>query len=190
MTSKDNYQAIWKLLEPVARRKEVGARQWLLNEGDVSQTLFYIQEGCLRLWFNDHGHDVTFQFFFEGEFVGSVESFKLGKPSLFTIETVLPSVLYTIHKDDALSVIEDSVGGRKAANELLYQRLYHYQRLFLSRIKNSPRRRYEELAREHPGLLEKIPHHYIASYLGITPVSLSRIRTKIKQEKDDASSVL
>jgi CRP-like cAMP-binding protein len=55
-------------------------------------------------------------------------------------------------------------------------------RLFLSRIKDSPRERYEELLREHPEIVRRIPQHYIASYLGITPVSLSRIRNRIHRK--------
>lgn len=53
-----------------------------------------------------------------------------------------------------------------------------YQQLFLSRIRLTPRQRYEELLRTRPDLLRRIPQHYIASYLGITPVSLSRIRAR------------
>ena len=67
-----------------------------------------------------------------------------------------------------------------AINQLLCSRLYHYQKLFLSRIKNKPQLRYEELIKENPEIFKRVPHHYIASYLGITPVSLSRIRNKAK----------
>lgn len=59
-----------------------------------------------------------------------------------------------------------------------YIRFSFYQHLFLSRIKNTPQQRYEELLKEYPNIIQRVPQHYIASYLGITPVSLSRIRNR------------
>jgi hypothetical protein len=53
-----------------------------------------------------------------------------------------------------------------------------YQKLFLSRIKDNPQKRYEDLLEHYPQILQRVPQHYIASYLGITPVSLSRIRNR------------
>ena len=62
------------------------------------------------------------------------------------------------------------------------ERFIDYTNLFLSRIKNSPEQRYIELIKEYPDIINKIPHYYIASYLGITPVSFSRIRNRLKNQ--------
>lgn len=86
-----------------------------------------------------------------------------------------------IHRDDLFTALKEFSELKDAVNEILYRRFYHYQKLFLSRIKNSPQRRYEELIKENPEIFKRVPHHYIASYLGITPVSLSRIRNKYKR---------
>ncbi|WDP89524.1 MAG: Crp/Fnr family transcriptional regulator [Desulfobacter sp.] len=173
-------ELIWNAIKPLSKKKEYPKKSWLLNEGDISKHLIFIESGCVRSWFNRDGDDITFQFFFEGSFVSSFESFRKSKPSLFNLETIEPSVLHRIHKDD-LSAAEKSLPQLKdTVNELLSDRLYHYQKLFLSRIKNNPQRRYEELVKENPGIFKRVPHHYIASYLGITPVSLSRIRNKSK----------
>jgi len=61
---------------------------------------------------------------------------------------------------------------------ILFQRMGNYARLFLSRIKDNPQKRYEDLLKNHPEIIRRIPQHYIASYLGITSVSLSRIKNK------------
>ncbi|MCG8637848.1 MAG: Crp/Fnr family transcriptional regulator [Desulfobacterales bacterium] len=175
----DEIELIWKTIKPLAEKKKYPKKSWLLNEGEVAKYLFFIEQGCIRSWFNNDGNDITFQFFFEGGFVSSFESLRLGKPSLFNLETIEPSVLYTVPREKFLE-IKDSTLLKEAVNELLCRRLHHYQKLFLSRIKNSPRHRYEELLRENPEIFERVPHHYIASYLGITPVSLSRIRNKDK----------
>ncbi len=67
---------------------------------------------------------------------------------------------------------------QKFMNELLLRRFMHYAKLFFSRIKDKPAERYEDLIKNHPNILRRVPQHYIASYLGITPVSLSRIRNR------------
>jgi CRP-like cAMP-binding protein len=60
----------------------------------------------------------------------------------------------------------------------MFQRFKNYSQLFLSQIKDTPRERYEELIINHPEIIKRVPQHYIASYLGITPISLSRIRNR------------
>lgn len=157
---------------------EVPARTILLQEGTVSRQAYFIRKGCLRLSFNDNGKDITFQFFFEGYGVSSFESFRSGRPSMFGIESLEPSSLLVISKSSHDRLIAEAPGYKDLLEEALYQRLEHYTRLFLSRIRDTPRKRYQDLLEQHPQIIRRIPQHYIASYLGITPVSLSRIRNK------------
>jgi CRP-like cAMP-binding protein len=63
-------------------------------------------------------------------------------------------------------------------NDYIQQRLLAYQKLFVSQIKDSPEKRYHQLLQQSPEIIQRIPQHYIASYLGITSVSLSRIRNR------------
>src|ERR1700744_2007661 len=79
---------------------EVPAKTQLLREGEIARQAYFIQKGCLRLWFNNNGKDITFQFFFEGQAVSSIESFRNGKPSLFGIESLEPCTLQVITKKD------------------------------------------------------------------------------------------
>ena len=165
------------------QRIEVPARTILLQEGAVSKKAFIIEKGCLRLWFNNQGRDVTFQFFFENEAVSSIESFRKNIPSFFTIETIEPSVIHMIHKKDMEKIFNDinempEMKGRML--NIAFDRQFHYMKHFLSFIKDTPTQRYLNLIRENPQIILRVPQHYIASYLGITPVSLSRIRNKMK----------
>src|ERR1700727_469058 len=88
----------WKKYDHLFKEMEIPAKTILLNEGEVSKYGYFIKKGCLRLWFNNKGKDVTFQFFFENEGVSSAESFRSGEPSLFSIETIEPSTVYVITK--------------------------------------------------------------------------------------------
>jgi CRP-like cAMP-binding protein len=155
---------------------DVPAKTILLREGEIARQAYYIQKGCLRLWFNDNGKDITFQFFFEGQGVSSMESFRTGRPSLFNIETLEPCSLLKITKSDFEKMLAEAPGFRDVVEENIYLRLEHYFALFLSRIRDTPEQRYRNLLRDHPEIVQRIPQHYIASYLGVTPVSLSRIR--------------
>ncbi|MBZ4188427.1 Crp/Fnr family transcriptional regulator [Niabella sp. 3A5MI-3] len=168
----------WGKYLPLFKRLELPARKILLREGQVSKTAYFIEKGCLRIWFNNNGKDITFQFFFEGEGVSSVESFRTNQPSLFNLESIEPCIVHHISREDFQSILDQSPVIKKEIEDHMVQRLIFYQKLFLSRIKNSPQERYKELLEQRPDILQRIPQHYIASYLGITPVSLSRIRNR------------
>jgi len=170
--------APWNKFGHLFKRKEIPAKTILLREGEISKNGFYIEQGCIRLFFNNNGKDITFQFFFEGEGVSSVESFRTDQPSLFSIESIERSVIHTVSKRDFQKILETSPTIKKQVEDITVKRLFFYQRLFLSRIKDSPEKRYRELLENNPKLLQRVPQHYIASYLGITPVSLSRIRNR------------
>ena len=160
------------------KRMEIPAKTTLLEEGQISKIAYLIEKGCLRSWFNNSGKDITFQFFFEGEGVSSIESFRTGQPSLFSIESIEPCVIHGISKEDFRFILENSPAIKTEFEDFTFRRLILYQQLFLSRIKDNPRQRYEQLVKQRPEILRRVPQHYIASYLGITPVSLSRIRNK------------
>jgi CRP-like cAMP-binding protein len=168
----------WDKFGNYFKRREIPAKTVLLKEGQISQHAYFIEKGCVRSWFNHQGKDITFQFFFEGEVVSSIESFRTNQPSLFTLESMEPSVIHSISKKDFRFVLDNSPAIKEQVEEQTFQRLIFYQRLFLSRIKDNPQKRYEELAKQRPEILQRVPQHYVASYLGITPVSLSRIRNR------------
>lgn len=150
----------------------------LLEEGKVADNLYLIRKGCLRLFFYNEGKDITFQFFFEGDVVASFDSLYKRTPSLFYLESIELTKVSTITRDNLFNLIERHPLARKFYEATLIDRFHAYQQLFLSRIKNTPQQRYEELLKEHPDIVRRVPQHYIASYLGITPVSLSRIRNR------------
>lgn len=156
----------------------VPSKAILLEEGKVAEKLYLIRKGCLRLFFYNEGKDITFQFFFEGDFVASFDSLYKRTPSLFYLESIEPTELTAIRREDFYNLINNNLSFRLLYEEKLIDRFHAYQQLFLSRIKNTPQQRYEELLKEYPNIIQRVPQHYIASYLGITPVSLSRIRNR------------
>jgi len=158
--------------------KEIASRTTLLNEGEISNYMYFVKKGCLRLWFNNEGKDITFQFFFEHQAVSSFESFLERKPSMFTLESIEPSTVVIISRSSFDLILSHYPELKDIFYKILIRRMADYAKLFLSRIKNNPQKRYEELLQENPEILQRVAQHYIASYLGITPISLSRIRNR------------
>ncbi|MBJ2124195.1 Crp/Fnr family transcriptional regulator [Flavobacterium sp. IB48] len=163
-------------------RIEVLTKTTLLEEGEVSKKLYIIEKGCIRVWFNNNGKDLTTQFFFENESVASIESFMKKLPSPTNIETIEPSVLWWIHKNDLdkiLEEIKEIPALRDSLINKLFERTFDYMKYFVSFIKDSPAERYVNLIQQRPQIILRVPQHYIASYLGITTVHLSRLKNKL-----------
>lgn len=167
-------------------RIEVPAKTVLLNEGEVSKKIFLIEKGCIRVWFNNDGKDLTFQFFLDNGTVSSIESFRKGIPSMVSIETIEPSILWYIEKrniDKILGEINEIPELMNKFIDTIFERTFDYMKHFFSFIKDSPEQRYLNLIIEKPQIVRRIPQHYIASYLGISSVHLSRIKNKIARKK-------
>lgn len=173
-----NTNCIWDVLSPYATKRELKKNEIVIQDGEVSRYLYYVEQGCLRSWFNKDGKDISFQFFLENSFIASFESFAFDERSPYVIESLLPTTIWCIPKMIVIEQMNKSETLKTMIFQLVCERLREYQRLFLSRIKNTPQQRYEELLQTNQGLINKIPQHYIASYLGITSVSLSRIRCR------------
>lgn len=170
-------------------RLELPAGTVLLREGAISRQAFFVEQGCLRAWFNHQGKDVTFQFCFENQGLSSSESFVKHIPSLFTIETIEPSVISVLGRTDFDALVQELSGEVPVLHEavrLLFDRQLHYMQEFLSFIRDTPTQRYVNLMNDRPHILKRVPQHYIASYLGITPVHLSRIRAALVREGHDS----
>lgn len=153
-------------------------KEILLNFGEISKYIFFIEEGCLRLWYNNHGNDVNIQFFFENDVVTSFESLMKNIPSDFSIEAIEPTQLLAIHKADWFKIMELKPELKDVLIEHISERFIDYMNHFTSYIQDSPEERYQKLAKEKSHIIKRVPLKHIASYLGITTVSLSRIRAR------------
>ena len=179
----------WNYYVSCFKRVVVPAKTVLLKEGEISKKFFLIEKGCIRACFNNNGKDITFQFFFENSTVASIESFRKKFPSPVAIETIESSVLWWIHKKDAdriIAEISEMPALRDQFINVLFERTFDYMKHFFSFIKDSPAQRYQNLMKEKPEIIRRIPQHYIASYLGVSSVHLSRIKNKLagKKHKD------
>ena len=185
ITSQPLFARILRRYADILRPLVVPARTTLLCAGDVAERLFIIQHGVVRLWHaSADGRDITLQFFGAGQVVASFESFYLGVPSQFSLESVSDCTLLTVHRDDALQLLATDDEIQSLALDYVCRRFIDYTNLFLSRIQLSPEERYRALVADDPALLGEVPHHMLASYLGISATSLSRIRRRIAEDNE------
>ena len=154
------------------------AKTTLLLEGDKAKFFYFVKEGCLRMWLNNDGKDITTQFFFEGSAIASLASFLKDEPSDYSIETIEPCSLFVMTKQDFFLLKKTNPAFKIWLDELILERFYYYSKHLVSYLRTKPQQRYLDLLQKHPEILQRIPQHYIASYLGITAVSLSRIRSR------------
>jgi CRP-like cAMP-binding protein len=171
-----------KLLDKIIV-KEIPSGTTLLSEGDIATKLFLVINGCLRTYFiKESGIEITSQFFIEGQMVASFESAMTGAPSRQYIDAVEDSIIGFIQITKFKKMISESGPGMYHFNKYLISRLIFYMNHHASFILDNPEKRYKKLLQDNPELVSRLPQQYIASYLGITPVSLSRIRTRIRKQ--------
>jgi CRP-like cAMP-binding protein len=173
---------LWENYTAYFNKLEIPSKTILLNEGEISERIFFIEKGCIRCWFNKDGKDLTLQFFLEGGMVASIESFRKKIPSPVTIETIEPCILWYVDKKDMDLILKELIEIPELRNkfiDLIFERTFDYMKHFVSFIRDTPEQRYQNLLKENPQIIKRIPQHYIASCLGVTSVHLSRIKNKL-----------
>lgn len=173
-------------IDDAFHRKHVSARNILLHAGETARRLYFVVTGCLRMYYvKEDGSEITSQFFIENQGVSSFESAFTNSPSRAFIDAIEDSTVLYIEIEELKKIISNNDTVKEFFYEYIQQRLITYMHVHESFILDSPEQRYIRLMNEHPGLIDRIPQQYIATYLGITPVSLSRIRRRLKDMRRD-----
>lgn len=163
--------------------RDVPKNYILVDLGDIAQEIYFIKKGCLRFYYlTDEGDEVTGFIFQENMIAGSAESFYTQQPSIQVLETLEESELLVL-SNDSMNYLYDVVPKMNVlTRKILEQRMAFAQKLVASLIIHKPQDRYIAYRDLHPDLENRIPQHILASYMGITPVSLSRIRRRIAKK--------
>ncbi len=159
--------------------KTVKRKTTLLAAGEIANEIYFVVKGCLRLYYEKGGDDISVFFFTEGMFAGAYDSFISQQPSRLYIETLENSELLSINFTNFTKLFDEIPKMNEFVRKILEERFISLHKLFTSQILDSPQERYLNLLKNNPGLVNRVPQHHIATFLGITPVSLSRIRSRI-----------
>jgi CRP-like cAMP-binding protein len=170
------------IIMPYFEFKKFRKKTILLDIGKVSNEVFYLIKGCIRLYCEKEGEELSTYFFTENMFTGSYDSFLSRKPSKVAIETLEECEVLVLSYDAQEELYKVFPKMNEFIRKAIEQRFILLHDLFISYLLNSPEERYLTLLNDRPELVQRIPQHLIASFLGVTPVSLSRIRNRITKK--------
>lgn len=170
--------ALFALFSPSA----LARKHHLQQEGQTVQDVYFVQTGVLRGYYLKDGDEITSNFYFGPTLTGDVVALREQTPTRLNIQALDDCTLWraNVTEIDRLALQYPVIYRLLMA---FFEQLYAFNhKRQLSFIYDSPTERYLNLFRERPKVMAQIPQHYIASYLGIKPESLSRIRKRIMHE--------
>jgi len=149
----------------------------LLQEGDICKSMYYVDKGMVRQFYYKGGRDVTEHFSYEGRIVICIESFLKQNPSRLMVEALENSILYGIPHDALLSLVETDKEMAQLYMRILEHALISSQEHADSQRFENATERYVRLLKSKPEIILRAPMVHVASFLQMTPETLSRVRS-------------
>ena len=166
-------------LAEVLHKKNLSKNTLLSKESTICNHLYFLEKGCIRGYYNLDGKEISYWFAFENNFVTSFYSFISRKPGIENIQVLEDATLWSVSFDDLQKLFNqhhDIERMVRIVNERYYIKLE--ERLMALQFKGA-KERYEQLMSGSPHILQRVSLGHIASYLGISQETLSRIRSQI-----------
>ncbi|MEZ0542250.1 Crp/Fnr family transcriptional regulator [Fibrella arboris] len=176
----------WTMLTPHLRVETIQKQQLFAEEGKLANAVALVLEGSFRQFYTTDGEEKTTYFYFENHFMSAYMSCLTKLPSRMTIEALTPARYVVFPYTALVTLFEQSITWQKFGRLIAEYIAIGLEDRMVGLLTQSPEERYLDLLTSNKKkILDRIPQHYIANYLGITPVSLSRIRNRI-MHRDDA----
>lgn len=160
--------------------KKLRKKQYLLQEGDVCKVIAFIEKGALRAYsVDDNNHEHIIQFGLEGWIISDLYSFLTGEPAVYNIDAIEDAELVLISKSAHEELLRTMPKYETFTRLNITGAYLAMQRRLTSIISSPVEERYQEFLALYPHIAQRVPQHMIASYMGLTPETLSRIRKRI-----------
>lgn len=164
--------------------QQLRRRQLLLRQGEIWKHYAFVCRGCLKSYFiDDKGVERIMRFSSEHWWAGDRQSITCGLPSVINIEALEDSTLVMFTRDGFNLLLEQLPEMKKMAETLLNRSLMAANNRIQAAISLGAEERYQQFAQQYPDLVKRVPQHMIASFLGITPETLSRVRATLTRRK-------
>ncbi|MFZ4544619.1 MAG: Crp/Fnr family transcriptional regulator [Saprospiraceae bacterium] len=163
--------------------RRIKRRQFILQEGDVCRHYSFIVSGLFKMYTSDqNGREYNLQFSAENDWINDIGSFNTKKPSKFFIEAVESSVIIQIEKSALIDLLTNFSKFERIFRVIIEDKFICLENRLMQKICSSTEEHYHTFVNEYPQLAQRLPNTQIASYLGITPEFLSKIRnTRIRK---------
>lgn len=170
------------MINSVSVIKKIRKNQYLLQEGDVWRYNAFVCEGCLRTYsIDEKGIEHVLNFAIENWWIGDRESLLNGTPSRFNIDAIEDSVVLLITKENFDMLTSKLPEFNNLVNLILQRSFVASQNRINSNISHTAEEKYKAFIEKFGAISLRLPQHMIASYLGITPETLSRVRKQLKK---------
>lgn len=164
--------------------KKLRKKQYLLQEGDVCKTIAFVEKGALRSYtVDEQGVEHIIQFAIEGWFISDMYSFLTNEPATYTIDAIEDAELVLISKSSNDLLLKQCPKYETFTRELITGAYLAMQKRLTSIISFTLEERYQAFMATYPEIAQRVPQHMIASYMGLTPETLSRVRRRIAANK-------
>jgi len=172
----------WALWEPFFVPRTVRKRQFLFQAGEPCGQSTFVNSGCLRLYSTDaRGEEHVIQFAIRDWWVGDMRSYLTGEPAAYSLDALQDSEILVIDKPSRERLFDTAPKADRYFRLLMESHFLATDRRIDALLRSSAEERYLAFLKTYPALVEQIPQGQIASYLGITPQSLSRIRKELSR---------
>lgn len=173
-----------EIIKSYLTAKKLRKKQYLLQEGDICKSIAFVVKGALREYTVDEkGNEHIFQFALEGWTISDLYSFMTSEPATYNIDALEDSELLLLTKSAQEELLK-RVPKFETYNRLQLTGAYFaMQKRITSFISLSLEERYLYFTNLYPDIVQRVPQHMIASYMGLTPETLSRVRKKIATSK-------
>mgnify|MGYP000247635489 CR=1 FL=1 len=161
------------------KEKYVKKGTLLLFQGDICNKIYFVKKGCLRLYYIANDVEITVWFSFENNTAIELSSFLSGAPSDYFIEAIEDSIILSLNKVELTQLYTDFPEMERLFRQFWETVILYLLKRFTALQKDTAEKRYLDLINESL-YLQRVPQKYLASFIGVTPTSLSRIRRKIK----------
>jgi CRP/FNR family transcriptional regulator, anaerobic regulatory protein len=150
-----------------------------IHHGDMFTDIVFVIKGCLRTYFVKNGQERTSQFFFENSWYTDYESWVTRQPTCVSVEALEQTELMLLPFRELERLYEENPKFERVGRLMAEDTIIRIRNRNISLLNDSPEERYLQLMQQRPKVIKRVPQHLIASYLGIEPETLSRIRKKI-----------
>ena len=171
------------LIKTYLTPKKLRKKQYLLQEGDICKTYAFVEKGALRAYSaDDNGNEHIIQFGLEGWIISDMYSFLTGEPATYNIDAIEDAELVLISKS-AHDELLQKLPKYETFTRLNITGAYIAMQKRITSIISSPLEElYANFTALYPDIVQRVPQHMIASYMGLTPETLSRIRRRISNK--------
>ena len=168
-------------LAEAVREQSLTKGAHLFRAGDAAEALYFVRSGLTRYYYLADGIEHTGQFFLAGDFVADVAALTTGTPCVQSMDALRPTEVLVIPRTALLAAYEADPAMERFGRRMMEADMVGSKRRTASLLQLNPAERYDRLVAMRPQVIAQAPQYIVASYLGVTPESLSRIRRRRTQ---------